>query len=257
MEIHGFRVFRCFRLALETLMDDNGADSSDVPKFLCDGFRKLSFPNYISDLLSWVPQKEHEENIPDYLLNTFQEIWAQALEPEKATPISVIEPACGSANDYRFLDSYALAPFLRYTGFDLNKKNVSNAKGKYPTVDFKVCNVFDIPANDNTYDCCFVHDLFEHLSAEGIEQAIQEICRVTAKKVCIHFFNMDDSNEHQIITNGAYHLNRLSQKKISRLFQNKADNIEIIHIDTFLEKRFGYSGTHNKQAWTWLIDLVQ
>ena len=240
---------------LETLLDNNSTNSIDVPKFLKDTFRQLSFPNYISDLLSWAPQEDCEEIIPDYLLNTFQEIWAQTLEPEKVRPISVIEPACGSANDYRFFCSFGVAPFLRYTGFDLSEKNICNAKTMCPSVDFRVGNVFDIPAGDKEYEYCFVHDLLEHLSAEGIEKAIREICRVTSKKICIHFFNMDDSDQHSVKKSGCYHLNQLSKKQLLDTLDERAERIETIHIDTFLKTQFTYADTHNKQAWTWLIDL--
>ncbi len=240
---------------LETLMDDNSTNSVDVPKFLNDTFRQLSFPNYVSDLLSWMPQGDCEEKMPDYLLNTFQEIWAQTLEPEKVRPISVIEPACGSANDYRFFCSFGVAPFLRYTGFDLSEKNICNSKAMCPSADFRVGNVFDISAGDKVYEYCFVHDLLEHLSAEGIERAVGEICRVTSKKICIHFFNMDNSDEHKIQKMGNYYWNRLSKRQLLETFGNTVEKIEMIHIDTFLKDAFSYPNTHNKHAWTWIIDL--
>lgn len=255
---HRHEITDQLNLILEALLDDTeNLGPTDVPKFLKDMFRHLSFPNYISDLLSWAPRDDCELKIPDYLLNTFQKIWSQTLEIEAVKPISTIEPACGSANDYRFICAYGLEKFLQYTGFDLSEKNISNAKAMFHGADFQVGNVFEIEADDKAYEYCFVHDLLEHLSAEGIERAVREICRVTSKKICIHFFNMDDSGSHQIRKNGHYHWNRLSRKQLLETFAATAEKIETIHIDTFLKDRFAYPNTHNKHSWTWSIDLVQ
>ena len=246
------------KAVFDALLSGN-ADSElvEVPSFLLDTFEQLSFPNYISDLLTWTPHEQDGDKIPDYLLNAFADIWAQTLGAEQTQPISVIEPACGSANDFRFLCAFGLSKFLQYTGFDLSEKNISNAKATHPSVDFRVGNVFDIPVDDKSFEFCFVHDFLEHLSAEGIERAIQEMCRVTSKKICLHFFNMDESNQHQIIKCSDYHWNRLSRELIYQLFRSNAKKIESVHIDTFLKEQFSYPDTHNKQAWTWLIDLVQ
>jgi hypothetical protein len=45
--------------------------------------------------------------------------WTEALRGRPRRCLSVIEAACGSANDYRYFDRYGLAPLLSYTGFDL------------------------------------------------------------------------------------------------------------------------------------------
>lgn len=170
---HRHEIIDRLNMIFEALVNDTNSSASPiVPTFLKDTFRRLSFPNYMSDLLTWIPQESFESQIPDYLLNTFQQIWSKTFETETAQPISVIEPACGSANDYRFLRSYGLERFLRYTGFDLSEKNISNAEAMFPAANFRVDNVFEIAADDKSYEYCFIHDLLEHLSAEGIEQAI-------------------------------------------------------------------------------------
>ncbi len=40
----------------------------------------------------------------------------------------MLEAACGSANDYRFLHAFGFAPFLDYAGFDISPKNIDNAR---------------------------------------------------------------------------------------------------------------------------------
>ena len=49
----------------------------------------------------------------------------------------------------------------------------------FPKVDFNVGNILEISAEDDAFDYCFVHDLFEHPSLEAMVSAISEICRVT------------------------------------------------------------------------------
>ena len=41
----------------------------------------------------------------------------------------------------------------------------------FPVVD----NVFEIDAPERAYDYTVVHDLFEHLSPEGLEAAVREL----------------------------------------------------------------------------------
>jgi len=227
--------------------------SAAAPSFIADAFGRLVFPNYVSDLLMWIPRDDDEELIPDYLLNTFQRIWAEILESEQASPVSVLEAGCGSANDYRFLAYYGLSRFLRYTGFDLAEKNISNAKQRFPDTDFRVASVFDIPAEDRTYDYFFVHDLFEHLSEEGMERAILEIKRVTAKKACFHFFNMSDAQADEIRWDDNYYWNRLSCQTMSKRLELLASRIDHRHIDSWLNDSFAYSHYHNKYAYSWCL----
>ena len=94
----------------------------------------------------------------------------------------LLEPACGSANDYRYLAAFGIAGLLDYTGFDLCEKNVANARALFPRTRFEVGNVFEIAAADQAFALCFVHDLLEHLSPAGLERAVEELCR---RAVCL------------------------------------------------------------------------
>ena len=238
-----------------SLLEEADLPESNVPLFLKDSFKKLAFPNYIGDLLSYVPQIDSKQEIPHYLLNTFMQVWSEILEREEAKPISVIEPACGSANDYRFLDKSGVAPFLDYTGVDICQKNIANANELFPNAVFKIGNVFQIQSADNAYDIAFVHDLFEHLSLEGFERAIMEICRVTSQKICFHFFNMSPIPHHRIKPIDNYYRNTLSVEQIQGLIKPFSKSIEVIHIDSFLANQYKYFSTHNKNAYTWIVEL--
>lgn len=230
-------------------------EATKVPRYISETFATLALPNYICDLLNWAPVETTGVPIPEYLVSTFQTIWREVLEGEQAQRISVLEPACGSANDYRFIDAYGIARLLDYTGFDLCEKNVFNAKQMFPEARFKVDNALEISEEDKAFDYCFVHDLFEHLSIEAMEVAISEICRVTRQGLCIGFFNMHDGDEHIVRSIDDYHWNKLSVTKMKTIFERHASVVEVIHIGTFLLSQFGCGDAHNKGAYTFIIRI--
>jgi SAM-dependent methyltransferase len=168
-------------------------------------------------------------------------------------PLSVLEPACGSANDYRFLHAYGLARLVDYTGFDLCARNIENACALFPGVSFKVGNVFEIAAPDKAFDFCFVHDLFEHLSPKGLQAAVKEVCRVTRQGLCIGFFNMDEIRDHQVRPVEEYHWNLLSLARMRELFAGWGFAAQVVHIGTFLRQQIGCKQTHNPNAYTFLL----
>src|ERR1051326_8162451 len=115
-----------------------GADNAEglqIPRFILSTFTSLplslgplEIPNYIETFLNHAPltptlfpsDGERQRVVPAKsapALDTFQNLWRQPLAAESppTPPLPVLEPACGSANDYRFLHSYGLTPFLDYT----------------------------------------------------------------------------------------------------------------------------------------------
>jgi len=234
---------------------NNNADGIIIPSYISDTFSLLSIPNYICDAFNLPFVEDSNSIIPEYIISTFARIWKELLVNEKAQKISVLEPACGSANDYRFLDAFCVSNFIDYTGFDLCEKNVRNAGRMFPKVDFKNDNILDISAEDNSYDYCFVHDLFEHLSLEAMEIAISEICRVTRHGICMNFFNMYNGDKHIVKVVDSYHWNKLSIEEIKIILEKIVSNMKIIHIDSFLASTYGYNDTHNKNAYTFIINV--
>jgi ubiquinone/menaquinone biosynthesis C-methylase UbiE len=231
------------------------AEGLEIPPYISETFAALALPNYMCDLFSWAPVETTEVPIPEYLMSTFQMIWREVLAVEQSQRISVLEPACGSANDYRFIETFGIARLLNYTGFDLCEKNICNARRMYPDVCFKVGNVLEIEAGNGAFDYCFVQDLFEHLSVEAMETAIAEICRVTRKGICAGFFNMHDSERHIIKAVGDYHWNNLSMAKTRTIFERYASAVQVIQVDTFLRSKFHCEDTHNKGAYILIISI--
>jgi ubiquinone/menaquinone biosynthesis C-methylase UbiE len=252
----------------------------------------IAIPNYIESFLSGTQMASDQVRLHEPSLNTFRDLWRIALEArivsvsgmcESAVPaagdggsmptagkpdgapaggnvratLSVLEPACGSANDYRFLHAYGLARLVDYTGFDLCAKNVENACALFPGVRFAIGNVFEIAAPDKAYDLCFVHDLFEHLSLEGMQAAVKEVCRVTRQGLCVGFFNMDEVRDHQVRPMDEYHWNLLSMARMKELFAECGFAARVVHIGVFLRQQIGCEQTHNQNAYTFLLRPAQ
>ena len=261
--------------ALNTGADN--AEGLEIPHFVSRTFATLpaqvinvTIPNYfddfsagsVSSLQAAAARRHAEAWTPNHLviaedcISTFQLLWRNAFAQEWPQSISVLEPACGSANDYRFLDAFGIARLLKYTGFDLCEKNIRNAHAIFPSVCFEVGNAFEIHTADQSFDFCFAHDLLEHLSIPAMGLAVAEMCRVTRKALCVGFFNMDERAEHFVQATDDYHWNILSQARTKSLFERHGFSVQAIHIDTFLRQRFGCDETHNKNAYTFRIARV-
>jgi len=251
-----------FRSVLHALQ--RGADNAEgieIPQFVLQTFRALpatvsglTIDNYIETFLLG-SQLAGSKAIPHPpTLDTFARLWSAALSRiTQHASRSLLEPACGSANDYRFLHAYGLAPLLDYTGFDLCAKNVENAQGLFPATRFEIGNVFEIAARDKAFDLCAIHDLFEHLSLEGLNAAVNEVCRVTRSGLCIGFFQMDEAPEHIVRPLDEYHWNLLSMSRMKELFARHGFAAQAVHIGTFLRQQSGFEHTYNPNAYTFLL----
>lgn len=237
------------------LAGENQAEGLEIPSYISETFAALALPNYICDLFCWAPVETTEVPVPEYLMSTFQMIWREVLDGEQSQHISVLEPACGSANDYWFIEAFGIANLIDYMGFDLCEKNIRNAKQMFSLARFEVGNALEIEVEDKAFDYCFLHDLFEHLSIEAMEAAIAEICRVTRKDICAGFFNMHDGERHIVQAVGDYHWNKLSMAETKAIFERHASVVQVIHIDAFLASKFGCCDTHNKGAYTLIVNL--
>jgi hypothetical protein len=259
----------------------DNAEGLEIPTFVLQTFTSLpaetcgcAIPNYVEAFLSREESGNLQSSVVDPLLDTFAIAWSQLLgershatDSELVAPsigsgecspvsrplLSLLEPACGSANDYRFLDRYGIARFLQYHGFDLCEKNIINAQALYPSIRFELGNVFEIAAADKSYDVCIVQDLFEHLSISGMEKAVDEICRVTRAGICAGFFQMDEISNHVVRPVEQYHWNLLSQARIKEFFAGNGFAAQVLHIGTFLHRQLGCPHTHNPNAYTFVL----
>lgn len=251
----------------------DNAEGLEIPPFVLQAFADLpcrleacTIPNYIEAFLRWEETPGTSSQKGEPALEVLGDIWRELLSGPAATRScghgeagggaparqSLVEPACGSANDYRFLYRYGIAPLLDYTGFDLCLKNVENASALFPGAHFERGNVFEISAGAKQFDLCVVHDLLEHLSIAGMEQAVSEICRVTRAGVCVGFFQMDEIPRHIVRPRDDYYWNLLSLDQMKRLFASHGFETQAIHVRSYLSQRFGWSETHNPNAYTFV-----
>lgn len=214
---------------------------------------ELTIPNYVNECLANIRFNDQTPVLPESVLNTFQQLWIKALEGAQAPLLTVFEPACGSANDYRFLKSFGLAQFLDYTGIDICEKNIVNARELFPDTRFQTGNVFEIAADASAFECVYVHDLLEHFSPDGIDCAVSELCRVTKRSICLHFFNMEENESDVINPIEDYHWNLLSMDRMRERFQSHGFDSQVLNIGVFQQRSLGFETTHNPRAYTFLL----
>jgi hypothetical protein len=238
------------------------AEGIELPACIARIFRTLpaaangvQVPNYLEDFLAAAPLENGRPRLAERNLNLFLDLWREALAAEPRAPVAptVLEAACGSANDYRCLEAGGLSRLIDYTGMDLCEKNVENARVMFPQARFQVGNVFELPAPDKSVDYLFAHDLFEHLSLEGLEQTVREVCRVTRRALCLGFFNMDEIAAHVARPVDDYHWNTLSVDRVRESFAAHGFGAQVVHIGSFLRWATGCDQTHNEQAYTFLL----
>ncbi len=240
----------------------DNANGIEVPFFMSQTFEGLPvsidgflIPNYVREALELALLEEGRPGLSEHQKKLFQRYWQKKVARCRPQKVRVLEPACGSANDYRFIDAFGIARLLQYSGFDLCEKNVANARQMFPGIDFQTGNVFELGAPDKSFDLCIVHDLFEHLSVDGMKLAISEICRVTKRALCAGFFNMAEEPQHMVQKVDDYYWNQLSMELTRKLFLEHAKQVQVIHIGTYLRTVFPDYQTHNEQAYTFVVSF--
>jgi SAM-dependent methyltransferase len=184
-------------------------------------------------------------------LNAFAAVWRSALEPLPRRGASMLEVACGSANDYRFWAAYGLAPHLDYTGIDLNSRNIENARELFPEVRFDVGNVFELVDGGVTFDYVYVSDLFEHLSFRAIEVAVEQVSSVARRAVIVNFFEVLDGlvdHVYRRVPARRYYWHTLSLPKMTRLFERRARRVRALRMVDYLSLEAGFSPYHAGRA---------
>ncbi len=211
-------------------------------------------PDYIAAALCCRDCDQPRYCLSDLALDTFMTIWSEQLSQTPSTTMSVLEVACGSANDYRFLHQSGLARFLSYTGIDIATKNIANAKTHFPTVDFRVQSILTSEFPDSSYDCVFCHDLLEHLSLAALEHALAEMLRIARKDVILHFFNAKWSGEHDVVPVWRYYQNRLSLETITTFFEQRGAAVTCLGMMQWFQEKIGTSGYHNPNAFSMIVE---
>lgn len=209
--------------------------------------------DYISITLGDCDPDKPEQLLCERAIDTFCEIWDIALQGRHSERMRILEPACGSANDYRFIDRCGLSKFISYTGFDISEKNITNARIRFPKTDFRVASILSSGFVDESFDYLFVHDLFEHLSLEALNQALVEVMRLIRHQAWLHLFNAKDCIDHTIQSIDMYHWNLLSISRLCSTIQELGGRVEVVSVPSLLKKKFGCCDNFNPGAYTLLV----
>jgi len=240
---------------LRSIETDMGHTCPTFVRETYNWLQSAEFPisDYISLALYNVNLDKPEQLLFDKAVETFSQTWRLALRGCVKKNIRLLEVACGSANDYRFIDQYGLSEFVNYTGIDISEKNITNAKARFPQTDFRIASIIDSGIPDESVDYLFVHDLFEHLSAHALKRAMSEILRVVRHQAWLHFFNVKRCSDHIIRPVDRYHWNTLSLDRLCQMIDDLGSMFEIVPISDFLGNKFrGYSH-YNGGAFTILV----
>lgn len=229
-------------------------DRGRCPGFVIDTIRMLQQGEGVTkDYVTMALQQAEgvgSASLASEAMDTFRRIWHEQLAALSHKGCSLFEPACGSANDFRYLDSYGFSKFLNYTGIDIAPKNIGNALGRFPDVDFRVDDLLNNSFDDDRFDYSFVHDLFEHLSITAMEHALRELLRVTRREVWIHLFNAADVPCHKVQPVARYHWNLLSVREIVRTIAEATAHAEVVSIAELGRQKFNFSRYYNAGAYT-------
>jgi ubiquinone/menaquinone biosynthesis C-methylase UbiE len=180
--------------------------------------------------------------------------WSAALSSQRAEKISVLEAACGSANDYRYFVSYGIAPFIDYSGYDLTKTNIINSREMFPSVNFYVGNILDMKeTKDNSVDVFVASDIYEHIHIEGAYIALAETARVTKRRAILTFFRMADIPDHIINPVKTYHVNTISKPLFEAECRKYFKTLKAINLIGLFNNSFS-SPYYNPMAETLVLD---
>ncbi|MBP7053638.1 MAG: class I SAM-dependent methyltransferase [Phycisphaerae bacterium] len=230
-----------------------------VPEFVRDTYVWLQeescpIPDYISVALGHFDCDTPSPFLPDLALDTFMTIWNEQLSHLPAHAISVLEAACGSANDYRFLGRCGLARCLDYTGIDIATRNIANARAHCPSADFRVQSILTTELADCSYDYVFCHDLIEHLSPTMMDRALREMFRIARDVVILHFFNATGGPDHEIVPMRKYHRNRVSVAKLGVFFEHLGGRVTCLEMTQWLRRKIRAPGYHNPNAFSLIVE---
>jgi len=232
----------------------DGHDTNTCPQFVLDTHQCLQepgcpLPDFITDVLM-SGSYPYGALLPENVLDNFMYIWRRTLADLSAERIRVIEAACGSANDYRFLEECGLARFLDYVGFDMSYKNIENARRRFPDVSFLVADAAAIPFANGSFDLFFVHDLFEHLPPRLRAKALRETIRVTRRQAFLSFFRLTGPGGAPAETAMA-----VDVRQVVRAIRPLVKEIERIDVSQLVQRKFGYHDYHNPSAKTLIVTV--
>jgi SAM-dependent methyltransferase len=180
--------------------------------------------------------------------------WREALAAQSAERISILELACGSANDYRGFVDHGLARFIDYTGIDITARNIENARRRFPGVSFEVGDAVDLRFADRSFDWVLESDMMEHLAIADMERAVGQAKRIARCGLVLNRFRMAEAPDHLVNEKRTYYWNTLSRPRFEELLGPEYAVTSVTAIGPFLEERHGFTGYYAPMAYTFIAE---
>jgi SAM-dependent methyltransferase len=216
------------------------ASLDNLPNFLCETIQSNEHQFDLFELVSEIAKCTVIGF--EYFNSPFRSLWRNRVKGRSTANLKLLEIGCGSANDYRYWDTYGLADYIQYTGIDISRKNIENAKKLYPETNFQEANGCRLDLNGNAYEVVLCFDVLEHLSASGTEDMLNEMTRLSSDEIWISLFNGTLESRSSYQMKDDYHWNSLSLTELSEFLEKRGFKSTVMSISTELETRFeGYS----------------
>ena len=124
---------------------------------------------------------------------------------------TLLDAACGPAVELEGYRKYGIN--VDYTGIDATPKMIEHARKMFPDDKFRLGNIEDIEAADDSFDVVLARHIFEHLPY--YRQAMKECFRVAKRAVIVNFFiELNDTEKDVITTRGKNYYNNCYSRKL-------------------------------------------
>ena len=87
---------------------------------------------------------------------------------------NVIHAGCNSGSTTKLISLY----IKNTVGVDINPNAIAYARKRYPSIQFDIANLTNLPYNDNIFEGAYYLDILEHIYSEDMANAVFELHRV-------------------------------------------------------------------------------
>lgn len=126
----------------------------------------------------------------------FNDILRDVVERAKAT--TVLDFGCGTGEDYQFMTQEL---GLAYKGVDVTPEMLEDARRQFPGIDVSLDDIFNSKQGDQEHPFVVNSAVLPHLPREMIQNAINELWRITGKVLVIRLFGVDHRPEEMSFVN--------------------------------------------------------
>jgi ubiquinone/menaquinone biosynthesis C-methylase UbiE len=138
---------------------------------------------------------------------------------------TVLDVGCGTCIDFPLY----MKAGLKYTGIDITEGFITYAKSIYPKMDARVGSILALPFKNGSFHVTYSKSVLDHMHPQEIGKAINELWRVTARKMMIAF-DYAPLPKPQLIRMGArrkFYANRYDERDIVKTLRGLKDFKEL------------------------------